>query len=347
MKIVLTGGGTAGHVMPHLALLPELKKHFTSIDYLGTNGIEKEIIDKEDSITFHTISAVKLVRSFKLSNFLLPFKLIKSIKECKNILKKIRPDVVFSKGGFVSVPVVIAAKKLKIPVVSHESDKTMGLANKVILQYSNVMCTSFRETSRKKKCIYTGSPIRQTIFNGSPLKITDKAEFSLSKQTILFMGGSQGSKAINKVVYSALPDLTKKYNIIHLAGKNLEKQEGYKNYLQLEYTHNIEDIFAFANFVVCRSGANTIFELLALNKPMLLIPLSKKQSRGDQIENAKVFESYGYARVLYEDQLNKNNLIKNIDELVKNKKQYIEDMKRHKIVDSNKKIVDIILQQVK
>ena len=348
MKIVLTGGGTAGHVMPNIALLPELKKHFSSIHYIGTNGIEKNIISEYDAIKYHEISAVKFIRSLTPKNLLIPYKLFKSVQECREILKKIRPNVVFSKGGFVSVPVVIAAHKLGIPVISHESDKSMGLANKIILRFSKKMCLSFRETSKNRKCIYTGSPIRESIFKGNKIKILQKASFDMKKNTLLFMGGSLGSKAINKAVYDSLPQLTKKYNVVHICGKNnLKNDLDYKNYLQIEYTNTIEDCFALADFVICRSGANTIFELLALNKPMLLIPLSKKQSRGDQIENAKLFESYGYAHILEEEKLNKNNLIIAIDKIVKDKNNLLNDIKKYKAVNSNKKIIDIILSNSK
>lgn len=347
MKIVLTGGGTAGHVMPNIALLPELRKHFSSIHYIGTNGIEKNIVSEYDNIKYHEISAVKFVRSLTPKNLLIPYKLFKSVKDCKAILKQIRPDVVFSKGGFVSIPVVIAAHKLGIPVISHESDKSMGLANKIILRYSKKMCLSFRETSNNKKCVYTGSPIRDSIFNGNKMKVMQQAIFDTKKNTLLFMGGSLGSKVINKALIDSLPELIKKYNVIHICGKNNTIDLDYKNYLQVEYTNNIEDYFAFADYVVCRSGANTIFELLALNKPMLLIPLSKKQSRGDQIENAKLFESYGYAHILEEENLNRKNLLTAIDKLVKNKNNLIKDMKRYKIVNSNKKITDIILSNSK
>lgn len=342
-KIVLTGGGTAGHVTPHLALLPEIRKHFGKIYYIGTSGIEKVLLNSEKDVVFKEISAVKLIRGFKLENITIPLKLLKSIKEAKQILKEIRPNIVFSKGGYVSIPVVIAAHSLKIPVISHESDKSMGLANKIILRYCKVMCTSFRETSNNKKCIFTGSPIRQSIFEGNILNVMNKAHFNKNKKTLLFMGGSLGSKTINNVVYNSLNDLLKSYNVIHLVGKNnLNCNINHENYYQLEFTNSIQDIFAFADFVICRSGANTIFELLSLKKPMLLIPLSKAQSRGDQIDNAKLFEAYGYAHVLLEENLTKDNLIDSINNLVKNEKNIKNYMEKNSKLNSNKKIIDIL-----
>ena len=345
-RIVLTGGGSAGHVTPNLALVPELKKHF-KIYYIGTNGIEKTMLESYPDITFKEISAVKLIRSLTLKNFKIPFKLLKSIKEAKILLKEIRPNIIFSKGGYVSIPVVIAAHSLKIPIISHESDRTMGLANKIIKGYSNKMCISFRETSNSKKCVYTGTPIRQEIFNGNILNAMHLAKFHKNKKTLLFMGGSLGSKVINNAVFKALPILIKKYNIIHIVGKNnLNKTFSYENYYQLEFTNSIQDLFAFADFVICRSGANTIFELLALKKTMLLIPLSKESSRGDQIENAKLFKKYGYANVLFEEDLSKDSLIKEIEKLITNEKSIINNMSKSPIINSNKKIIDIICSYV-
>lgn len=342
-KIILTGGGTAGHIVPNLALLPELKKHFDKIYYLGSkNSMEEQMLKNYSYIEFIEIPTTKLIRKLTLKNLLIPFKLIKSIKKTKKIIKNIAPDVIFCKGGFVSVPVAIAGKQLKIPVVSHESDLTMGLANKIILRFANTICTSFEDTAKNsKKCICTGSPIREEIFKGNKNNVLNKFHYSPQKPTVLFFGGSLGSKNINNLVVSSLDKLLEKYNILHISGKNNKtniKKDGYYN---VDFANNIQDFFASANIVVCRGGANSLFELLALNKPMLIIPLSKAQSRGDQIENAEYFKNKGYAEVLLEENANTQTLLENLEQIYKNSKKIRANMQSTHS-SPNSKIVDVI-----
>ena len=349
-KIVLTGGGTGGHVIPHLSILEDIKKSFDKICYIGSqNGIEKEIISKEKDIEYFSIPTVKFIRKLTYKNLLIPFKLISSINKTKKILEEIRPNIIFSKGGFVSVPVVIAAKKLHIPIISHESDLTMGLANKIIYKYCDKMCTTFEKTSKnKKKCVYTGSPIRETLFNGNTEKGYELTKFKEKKPTILFVGGSTGAKTLNEIAYKTLPILTKKYNIIHIVGKNKKNESiSYNNYKQFEFVENIEDIFAISDIVVSRSGSNAIYEFLALKKPMLLIPLPKEQSRGDQIENANYFKELNIAKVLEQKELTTNTLIKEIETLFKNKEKYISNMEKIKFENGNKKIIEVIKKHTK
>lgn len=320
-KIVLTGGGTAGHIYPALAVTENLSD--CQISYIGGDGMEKEIIKNFPNIKFYNIPTTKLERKLTLRNLLIPFKLAKSVKITKNILKKLNPDIIFSKGGFVAVPVVLAAKKLKIPVVSHESDLSLGLANKLILRKCKCMCTSFEETTeRHRKCIFTGQPIRKQIFEGKKLNL-----FSNNKPTILVLGGSLGAQFLNEIVFENIENLTKTYNIIHICGKNNLKHIKHKDYSLYPYAENIEDLYATADIVVSRAGSGVINELLALQKPMLLIPLSKKSSRGDQIENAKNFEKKNYAQILLEENYNFEQLIKKINYLIKNKEKIAENMK--------------------
>lgn len=343
--IVLTGGGTAGHVMPNLALVPELKKHFERIVYIGTNGIEKQLATNA-GLEFKEIDAVKLVRSLTLKNLLIPQKLVRSISQSKKILKEISPAIVFSKGGYVSIPVAIAAKKLGIPVLTHESDLSLGLANKIISHYSKLTLTAFEKTAEgKKNFIFAGAPVREQIFLGNKNKL--KTNFDPNKKTVLFFGGSLGAKAINEVVFESIDDLTKKYNVLHITGKGKSKNINIKNYYSVEYTNEIENFFSAANFVVCRAGANSVFELLALNKPMLLIPLPKAESRGDQIDNAKYFKEKNMCEVLYQEKLNSENLIKYLEKLEKNSKTIEKNIKNSKIQSPNKKIVEIILENAK
>ncbi len=316
-KIVLCGGGSAGHVMPALALVPELQNHFKEIHYIGGKGIEKEIVSKYPDITYHQITCEKLRRSFSLKNLLLPFLVLKGYFEAKRTLKQIKPAVLFSKGGFVSVPVVYAAARLHIPILSHESDLTLGLANKLIYKKSKIMFTTFSETARGlDKCVPTGAIIRKCIFEGNKNKVILKHKLDTSKKTILVIGGSLGAKAINDCLVKAAPTLVHEYNVIHITGKGKLSNINLTGYVELEYVPNVEDYFAAADLVITRAGSGTIFELLALNKKMLLIPLSKKASRGDQILNAQNFERNGYALTLAEENLTVNTLLNKITELL-------------------------------
>ncbi len=347
--IVLTGGGTAGHIMPNIALLPEISKHFNQIYYLGAkDSMEEKILKKYTDVKFVAIPTTKFIRKITLKNLAIPFKLIKGILQTKKILKQINPDVIFSKGGFVSVPVAIAGKKCKIPVISHESDLSMGLANKIILKYANVVCTTFEDTAKQnKKCICTGTPIREQIFKGNKYNILNKISHIKSKPYVLFFGGSLGSKNINKLVENSLDKLLEKYNILHITGKGNKNNLKKDGYTQFEFVENIEDFFVLADIVVCRGGANSIFELLALCKPMLIIPLSKAQSRGDQIENAEYFKRKNYAEVLREENMSTETLISKLDNIIKNKEKIILNMQKANIKNANEKIVDIILSAKK
>lgn len=330
--IVLTGGGTGGHIIPHLSLIPLIKKDFKNIVYIGTkNGLEFDIMSKKQGINFKSISAVKLQRDKKLENLLLPFKLVSSICQAKKILKEIKPSIILSKGGFVSVPVCIAGKLLKIPVVSHESDLSIGLANKIIYKTCSSFCTSFEDTSKNlKKAVFTGSPIRPELFLGNKQIAYNKTKVSQNKPTILIIGGSTGALTLNNKIYEALPELLKTYNVIHIVGKNKgDKSKTFKDYCQLEYCQNIQDILAITDIVISRAGSNAIFEFLALKKPMILIPLPKNASRGDQIENALYFENKGFSKTILQENLTKEFLLKAIKEIEKNKNFYISNMSKN------------------
>ncbi len=337
-NIVLTGGGTAGHVMPNIALLPTLRQNFDNIYYIGSyNGIERSIIEKEKDITYFAVDTIKLIRGLTLKNLCIPFVLIKSIIQCKNLLKKIRPKVVFSKGGYVAVPVVIAAHQLHIPVVAHESDSSIGLANKIIYKRCDKMFFSFKEamSGYEKKGVYSGSPIRKEFF-------TNKEITQNTKPTIVVIGGSLGSQAINKAIISSL-DVLKKYYIINIVGKgNINPSINNPNYKQVEYIDNVADVLRNADIVISRAGSNTIFELLAMKKLMLLIPLPKDASRGDQIINANIFEKNGYALVLQQENLSKTTLVDAIEILNKNKSKYIQNMSKANKINA----VDLISKEL-
>ncbi|MGN1222944.1 MAG: undecaprenyldiphospho-muramoylpentapeptide beta-N-acetylglucosaminyltransferase [Christensenellales bacterium] len=340
-KIVFTGGGTAGHIIPNLAIINDIKNR-AQIYYIGSNGLEKKLV-QEKNIEFFEISSTKLKRSLSFSNLLIPFKLIKAYNEAKKILKKINPDVIFSKGGYVSLPVVLASHKLKIDVIAHESDLTMGLANKICKNKCKIICTSFETTAKNlKNGLFTGSPIRKEIFCGNIQNAQKLFKQPTKKPTILVVGGSLGSKIINEIIFQIIDNL-KEFNFIHIVGKGNKKEINKENYVQLEYADNIQDLFALADIVISRAGSNAVNEILALNKPNILIPLSKKASRGDQILNAKYFQEKGYSKVIFEEDLNAINLIANIKNLYKNKEDYIKNMKQSNVKFANEKIIELLL----
>ena len=347
----MTGGGTAGHVTPNIALMPALKENEFEISYIGSyDGIEKRLIEALN-IPYYGISSGKLRRYFDLKNFSDPFKVVKGYCQAVHLLKKIHPDVVFSKGGFVSVPVVLAAKHCKIPAIIHESDITPGLANKLAIPGATKVCCNFPETMKylpSEKAVLTGSPIRQELLNGDASKAFSMCNFKdTEKPVILIIGGSSGSKVINTALRDLLPELLKRYNVIHLCGKgNLDPSlSNTDGYAQFEYANKeLADLFALSDLVISRAGANAICELLALRKPNILIPLSAAASRGDQILNANSFRSSGYSYVLEEENVSNTALLEAIDHVFKNRDSYIEAMKKNNGKDSIEAIVELIIE---
>ena len=347
-RIVLTGGGTAGHVTPNIALIPRLRELNYDICYIGSyDGIEKKLIE-EFHIPYYGISSGKLRRYFDPKNFSDPFKVLKGIGEARRTLKELKPDIVFSKGGFVSVPVVLAAKRLHIPVIIHESDLTPGLANKICIPSSAKVCCNFPETLSHLpagKAVLTGSPIRQELLRGNAIAALEFCHFTANKPVILVMGGSLGSAAINDTIRGVLPELLKNFQVIHLCGKgkldpHLTDVQGY---VQFEYIKDeLRDLFALADIVISRAGANAICELLALHKPNILIPLSAKASRGDQILNARSFEAQGFSIVLEEESVTNLTLLNAIQTLMDNKETYIQAMKNSNQQDSIATITGLI-----
>lgn len=314
-NLILTGGGSAGHVVPNLALIPELKSRF-NLFYIGTDGIERELL-KGSGIPFYTISCAKLVRGSIVQNLLLPARFVKSVRAAKQALVSAKADAVFSKGGYVALPVVFAAKKLKIPVVSHESDLSAGIANKLIAKRCKLVLTSFPETAKTlKNGVYSGSPVRRELFTGDRESALAKYGFSGRKPVLLVFGGGSGSLAINRALEAALPRLLDDFDILHICGKN-EGEKKRAGYLPLEYEKDMASAYAAADFVLSRAGSNTVFELLALKKPALLVPLENKRSRGDQIENAAYFEKRGLCRVLREPNLSAAALSSELERLQK------------------------------
>lgn len=347
-RIVLTGGGTAGHVTPNIALLPSLKEAGYEVFYIGSyEGIEKKLIE-EMNIPYYAISSGKLRRYKSLKNLSDPFRVLKGYAQSLKLMKQLKPDIVFSKGGFVSVPVVIAAGNKKIPVIIHESDMTPGLANRISMKSAKKVCCNFPETINllpQEKAVLSGSPIRKELLCGNKIKGLEFCGFTASKPIILVVGGSTGAVKVNEAVRGILPELLKKYQIVHLCGKGKtdESLAGTNGYIQFEYVNKeLRDLFAMCDIVVSRAGANAICELLAIRKPNLLIPLSANASRGDQILNAKSFEKQGYSMVIEEENLTPQSFFDKINELYENRNKYIEAMSASKLGNPIDTIMSLI-----
>jgi len=349
-RIVLTGGGTAGHVTPNIALIPALKDAGYEITYMGSyDGIEKKLISDFD-IPYVGISTGKLRRYLDLRNLTDPFRVIKGLSEARKFLKEYMPNVIFSKGGFVSVPVVRAAASLKIPCILHESDMTPGLANRLCISAAKKICCNFPETLKQlpaEKAVLTGTPIRAELSQGNKIAGLNMCGFSANKPVIMVFGGSQGAVAVNKAVREALPRLLEDFQVVHLCGKDkvdnlLLNTAGYK---QFEYIKaELKDLFAMADIVISRAGANSICELLALKKPNILIPLPAASSRGDQLLNAQSFEAQGFSIVISEDDLTAELLVDKVHELYFNRQNYHDAMDRSGQMDSIKTIMALIEQ---
>ena len=347
-RIILTGGGTAGHVTPNIALIPRLREMGYDIQYIGSlNGIEKKLIG-EMGIPYYGISSGKLRRYFDLKNFTDPFRVIKGYGEAHKILRKMKPDIVFSKGGFVAVPVVLAAKNLNIPVICHESDMTPGLANKLAIPFSTKVGCNFPETLEylpKEKAVLTGSPIRQELRKGSREAALAFCGFRPDRPVLLVIGGSLGSANVNAAVRGILPRLLEKFQVIHLCGKDKldPSLNGTEGYVQFEYIQQeLADLFALSDVVISRAGANAICELLDLRKPSLLIPLGSNASRGDQILNAESFRRQGFCEVITEDELDPDLLFDTVMKIYDHRADYIETMGKSELSNAVTKITDLI-----
>lgn len=347
-KIILTGGGTAGHVTPNLALVPGLKAAGFDILYVGSyTGMEKELAEKE-GLAYRGIATGKLRRYFDWKNFTDPFRVLKGFREARRILREYRPDIVFSKGGFVSVPVVFAAKRAGIPVVSHESDLTPGLANRLTLSSVTRVCCNFPETLQHlpaDKAVLTGSPIRRTLLSGDRESGLRFAGLNGQKPVLLIIGGSLGSVKLNTLVRALLPKLLEQFELIHLCGKNNvdESLAGTPGYAQFAYvSEELPDVLAAAELVLSRAGANAICELLALKKPNLLIPLSAQASRGDQLLNAASFKAQGFSMVLREEDANEESLLQAIQSLWANRADYLAAMESSSQKDGVAAVLQVI-----
>jgi UDP-N-acetylglucosamine--N-acetylmuramyl-(pentapeptide) pyrophosphoryl-undecaprenol N-acetylglucosamine transferase len=350
--IVLTGGGTAGHVTPNLAIIPKLKEKGYDIEYIGTKeGMEREIISGTD-IPYHIISAGKLRRYFSVKNFTDPFKIFAGFLKAEHILKTIKPAAVFSKGGYVGVPVVMAAHRLGIPVVLHESDYTPGLANRICIPRASKVCVAFETTLKhvpEGKGVYTGLPIREELLHGDKQKGLEFCGFSGKKPVLLIMGGSLGAKAINDVLDKILPELVKTFDIVHIRGKqNLSYDMLPVGYKQFEYVgKQLADIYAATDIMLSRAGATAVFEILALSIPALLIPLPKTSSRGDQLQNADYFAEKRFSIVLEQERMTEESLLSGINELYCKREKLRGTMMAKEAASAADNVVKVIIDAKK
>ena len=347
--IIVTGGGTAGHCIPILAILPYLKNNFDKIYYIGSkNGIEKSIIEKTD-IPYYSISCAKLHRAITLKNLKIPFSVFRGVKQAEKLLDKLKPDVIFSKGGFVAIPTVLAAKKKKIPIIIHESDYTIGLANKISARYSTKVLTSFPDTASSiKNGEYVGSPLRQSLFKTNKKQSLEEFGFSGKKPILLVTGGSLGAQKINSAIRNALPELLPKFDILHICGKNnIDKEKTLNGYIQKEFISNIENAFSITDVCVTRAGSNTLFELMSLKIPCVLIPLPKGNSRGDQVLNASYFQKQGLATVLPQNDLTTQSLVFAINCIYANRFNVKRNFEKFPIPNACPTIAKIITDCVK
>lgn len=348
-RIVLTGGGSAGHVTPNLALIHHLLKDQWEIHYIGTeNGIERTLISGFPQVVYHSVKSGKLRRYMDVKNLTDPFKVMMGVGQSMEIIRTLKPRVIFSKGGFVSVPIVVGGWINRVPVVIHESDMTPGLANKIAIPFAQKVCTTFPETLqhiKEGKGIHTGTPIRQELFHGDGEKGRRLCGFVPNKPVVLMMGGSLGAVSINKVLRKILKKLTTRFQVVHICGKgNMDPEyQDMKDYKQFEYIgEELPHILAMADIIISRAGANSIYEFLALRKANLLIPLPLSASRGDQILNARSFEKQGFSKVLPQEELTEDSLYLAILDLYRHRSQYVEAMRSGSSINGVDGILEVI-----
>ena len=349
-KIVFTGGGTAGHVTPNLALIEKLDRSCWDIHYIGTRDSIEEELTRDAGVTFHAVSSGKLRRYLSLKNVTDAFRVLKGIGEARRVIRALRPDVLFSKGGYVSVPVVMAAKG-KCPVIAHESDYSPGLANRIAARYADTVCVSFSDTLkdiRGGKGVFTGTPVRSALYRGDRARALSFTGLTGNKPVLLCMGGSLGAATVNDCIRRALPQLLPAFDVVHLCGRGkVDDSIRMDGYLQYDYIKDeLPDLFALADVVLSRAGANAVFELLALQKPAVLVPLTRGSTRGDQILNAEYFERNGYARYLSQEELTCQTLTDAVNAVYRDRASYQARMAAAPHTDGTDAILALIFRAV-
>lgn len=344
--IVLTGGGTAGHIIPNLALVPYLREHFDRIIYIGSDsGLEQKFVSAYPEIQYYAVTTVRLLRSLSPQNLLIPFKMHRGKREAKKLLASLQPDIIFSKGGYVALPVTQAGKKLNIPIICHESDYTMGLANKLGSRHCCAVCTTFRETADTlNNGVFVGSPFAKKDFtDAQKQRLRQKLNVNSLKPICLVLGGSQGAQSINDAVCRNLDYLLKTHQIIHLTGKGKMTNIKKDGYHPLEFSDELPLIMSICDLAITRGGSNALYELLSYGIPMLIIPLHRG-SRGDQEQNALYFEKKGYAITMLEPEMSDEKLIELFAKLIKTAPAIRAANKFATPTDSLQRIMAIILK---
>jgi len=347
MHLLVVGGGSAGHVIPALPVIAAMQAIGAEVSYVGTySGLEEDLV-KDAGVAFYPISAGKLRRYFSWQNFTDLFRIMRGMVQAFFLLGRVKPDVVFSKGGFVSFPVALAAWLRRVPVVAHESDITPGLANRLVLPFTRTLCVSFPQTRighAKVKVVHTGTPLREAVVNGSAEAGRALLGIDTDKPLLVVTGGSLGADALNTVIRDALPQLLQRYYVLHVCGHGKLADAAAAGYMQKEYVgEGWGDMLAAADVVVSRAGANALFELLTIAKPNLLVPLSARASRGDQIQNAAYAQQAGYSHVVQEDVFDAAALMRGLAELEQNEAQYRQALASFEKVDAAAAIVDELL----
>ncbi len=352
-RIVLTGGGTAGHVTPHLALLPHLKEMGYEVHYIGTEkGIEHQMMGKMEGVTYHAVQSGKLRRYFDWKNFTDPFRVIWGAFQSAHLIGKLKPHVCFSKGGFVSVPVVVGAWLHRVPVICHESDLTPGLANRIAAKFAKKVATTFPECAKAvgEKGVFTGTPLRPELFSGKREEGLRLCGFTGEKPILMMMGGSLGAQRVNEALRAALPRLLPQMDVVHITGKgnldeSLQTLSGYK---QFEFiSEELPHIFVCADYVLSRAGSNALCEFQALKKPMLLVPYPKGASRGDQILNAESYQKRGLCHVLAQENMNADTLYDAIENLMAQRDTLIRNLEEAPPADGTNAVLQMIKAEQK
>ncbi|MBI5413849.1 undecaprenyldiphospho-muramoylpentapeptide beta-N-acetylglucosaminyltransferase [Candidatus Peregrinibacteria bacterium] len=351
MRVVFTGGGTGGHVLPNIAIIDEISKlGGAEVFYIGSKKSSEQDIAEGAGLPFYEISTGKLRRYFDLKNFVDFLKVPLGFFQAVGILRKLKPNLVFSKGGYVAVPVVLAARLLGIPVWIHEADLTPGLATKICVPFAGKIWLSFEESRRFYKgrnVEVVGNPVRSSILKGDKKRGYKFTGFSEKMPVCLVIGGSTGAQSLNKLILKNLPELLKKVQVLHITGRIGEKFTENAHYKHFEFLDKeLADCYAITDFIVGRAGSGSLFEGLALKKPMILVPLPRSASRGDQIENAEIFEKHGWAAVLNQETLSPEQLLEAILKFADDKKlcdHMSANQKKSPYAKAAKKIAEAIL----
>lgn len=349
-RIVLTGGGTAGHVTPNLALIPHLQKEGWEVHYIGSeNGIERTLLSEVPDVAYHAVATGKLRRYLDVKNLTDPFRVLFGVGQSIKLIRSIKPNIVFAKGGFVSVPVVYGARINGVPVLLHESDMTPGLANRLTVPFAKKLLCTFPEAAELagNKGLCVGTPLRPELFKGRREEGIRLFGLRKDRPVIMVVGGSVGSQAINRALRAALPKLLECFQVLHICGNgNLDfSLEGTQMYCQREYlSEEMAHAYAVADILISRAGSNTLCEILALNKPSLLIPYPKNASRGDQILNAKSFQERGLARVLYQEDMTPDLLVKEVVSVYKDRGSLIDAMEKESTSNGLRNVLTCINQ---